>query len=72
MRDDTGACHILAHRRDRLRPAVPVLKIELKTGALYLYRAVPACIYQAFVAALSKGSFYNRWVRDDYPCIRVR
>ncbi|HJR20926.1 MAG TPA: KTSC domain-containing protein [Dongiaceae bacterium] len=49
-----------------------MLKIELKTGALYLYRAVPARIYQAFMAALSKGSFYNRWVRDDYPCIRVR
>jgi hypothetical protein len=72
MRDDTGARHILAHRRDRLRPEFQWLEVELKTGGLYLYREVPARIHQAFMAALSKGSFYNRWVRDDYPFVRVR
>jgi KTSC domain len=48
------------------------LEIELKTGSLYLYREVPAYIHQAFMAALSKGSFYNQYVRDDYPFVRVR
>jgi hypothetical protein len=47
------------------------LEVELTDGAVYLYRGVPARIHQAFVAALSKGSFYNRYVRDDYPFVRV-
>jgi hypothetical protein len=47
------------------------LEVELKSG-LYLYREVPARIHQAFMAALSKGSFYNAWIRDDYPFVRVR
>lgn len=48
------------------------LEVELKSGSLYLYREVPARTHQAFMAALSKGSFYNRWIRDDYPFVRVR
>ena len=48
------------------------LEVELKTGTRYLYREVPAHIHQAFMAALSKGSFYNQWIRDDYPFVRVR
>jgi hypothetical protein len=53
-------------------PTFQWLEVELKTGSLYLYREVPAGIHQAFMAALSKGSFYNAWVRDDYPFVRVR
>ena len=48
------------------------LEVELKAGSLYLYREVPAHIHQAFMAALSKGSFYNQYVRDDYPFVRAR
>ena len=48
------------------------LEVELKTGSLYLYREVPARIHHAFMAALSKGSFYNQWIRDDYQSVRVR
>ena len=48
------------------------LEVELKTGNLYLSREVPAHIHQAFMAALSKGSFYNQWIRDDYPFVRMR
>ena len=53
-------------------PQFQWLEVELKAGGLYLYREVPARIHQAFMAALSKGSFYNAWVRDDYPFVRVR
>ncbi|HKP24061.1 MAG TPA: KTSC domain-containing protein [Dongiaceae bacterium] len=53
-------------------PKFQWLEVELKTGNLYLYREVPANIHQAFMAALSKGSFYNLYVRDDYPFVRVR
>jgi len=53
-------------------PKYQWLEVELKTGNIYLYREVPARIHQAFMAALSKGSFYNQWIRDDYPFVRVR
>jgi hypothetical protein len=53
-------------------PQFQWLEVELKTGSLYLYREVPARIHLAFMAALSKGSFYNSWIRDDYPFVRVR
>jgi hypothetical protein len=53
-------------------PQFQWLEVELKTGKLYLYREVPARIHRAFMAALSKGSFYNSWIRDDYPFVRVR
>ena len=52
-------------------PVYQWLEVELKAGPVYLYRGVPARIHQAFMAALSKGSFYNRYVRDDYPVVRV-
>ena len=53
-------------------PQFQWLEVELKTGTLYLYREVPAHIHQAFMAALSKGSFYNQRIRDDYRFARVR
>ena len=53
-------------------PQFQGLEVELKTGSLYLYREVPAHIHRAFLAALSKGSFYNAWIRDAYPFVRVR
>jgi hypothetical protein len=53
-------------------PKCQWLGVELKTGNLYLYREVPAHIHRAFMAAFSKGSFYNQRIRDDYPFVRVR
>jgi hypothetical protein len=53
-------------------PRCQRLEVELKGGTLYRYRGVPANIHRAFMAALSKGSFYNLYVRDDYPFVRVR
>ena len=53
-------------------PQFQWLEVELKGGALYLYREVPAHVHQAFMAALSKGSFYNQRIRDEYLLVRVR
>jgi hypothetical protein len=53
-------------------PAFRRLEVELTSGRLFLYREVPPRIHQAFMAALSKGSFYNAWIRDEYPFVRVR
>ena len=53
-------------------PMFQWLEVELKTGSVYLYREVPAHIHEAFMAALSKDSFYNSWICDDYPFVLVR
>ena len=40
-------------------------------GRQYDYSGVPPETYAAFRAAFSKGRFFNRHIRDRYPCIRV-
>lgn len=48
------------------------LDIEFVTGRLYSYHDVPARIVAAFRAATSKGSFFNRRIRDHFPFTRKR
>jgi KTSC domain-containing protein len=48
------------------------LDIELRTGRTYRYLEVPAAVHQAFMAAESKGRFYNDHIRDVYLCKRLR
>jgi hypothetical protein len=36
------------------------------TGNRYAYRRVPPDIYDDFRAAFSKGTFFNRHIRDHY------
>lgn len=42
------------------------LDVELTTGRTYRYLDVPLAIYEAFMAAESKGRFYNDHIRDVY------
>lgn len=42
------------------------LTIEFVTGRRYLYLDVPADEVQAFRSAFSKGSYFNRKIRDRY------
>lgn len=42
------------------------LTIEFVTGRRYLYLDVPADEVQAFRSAFSKGSYFNRNIRDCY------
>jgi len=46
--------------------------IELTTGRTYRYLDVPPAIYAAFMAAESKGRFYNDEIRDAYEYRRLR
>ena len=41
------------------------------SGKRYNYRGVPPEIYQAFTRASSKGRYFNRHIRDDYPYAQV-
>jgi hypothetical protein len=42
------------------------LDIELTNGRAYRYLDVPPAIYRAFMAADSKGRYYNDHIRDVY------
>ena len=46
------------------------LDIEFVTGRRYRYHDVPARIAAAFRAATSKGSFFNRRIRDRFAFTR--
>lgn len=48
------------------------LDIEFVTGRLYSYHGVPIRIVTALRAAASKGSFFNRRIRDHFAFTRAR
>ncbi len=43
-----------------------ILEIEFKTGLIYRYRSVPRAKVRAFLAADSKGRYFNAHIRDRY------
>jgi hypothetical protein len=47
------------------------LTIRFHSGAVYRYFTVPRTILEAFLAATSKGTYFNRHIRDDFPYQRV-
>lgn len=47
------------------------LTVRLRSGAVYRYFTVPRSILEAFLAAPSKGTYFNRHIRDAFPYQRV-
>lgn len=47
------------------------LEVEFKHGAIYEYVEVPAEVFDAFLAADSKGSFFNSDIKNSYDFVRV-
>ena len=47
------------------------LDIDFTSGARYRYFAVPAQVFHEFLAADSKGVFFNRRIRSHYPCTKL-
>lgn len=45
------------------------LDVVFTSGRVYRYFAVPADVYQVFLAAESKGRFFNAEIRDCYDFI---
>jgi KTSC domain len=43
------------------------LRLEFRSGAVYLYFNVPVSIYDGLLAADSKGSFFSRQIRSVFP-----
>jgi lysyl-tRNA synthetase class 2 len=42
------------------------LQVTFVTGRTYVYLDVPETVYAAFTASTSKGTFFNRFIRDRY------
>jgi hypothetical protein len=42
------------------------LLITFASGKTYVYDRVPERVNEAFAAASSKGTFFNRYIRDRY------
>jgi hypothetical protein len=43
-----------------------ILQLEFRTRAIYHYYGVPATVYEALLGAASKGSYFNRVIRERF------
>jgi hypothetical protein len=48
-----------------------VLEVEFVSGAVYRYRGVREEVFDLFLAARSKGTYFNWRIRDAYPWEQV-
>jgi hypothetical protein len=51
--------------------ALAVLEIEFVTGQVYRYHAVPRREWHELMQAESKGRYFEAYIRDKYPTMRV-
>jgi hypothetical protein len=52
-------------------PVSKELTVEFVTGRRYIYSGVPGEEVAAMRCAFAKGSFFNRRIRDRYPCREI-
>jgi hypothetical protein len=52
-------------------PETRQLTIEFVTGRRYIYSDVPLDAVEAMRAAFSKGIYFNKRIRDRYPCREI-
>jgi lysyl-tRNA synthetase class 2 len=64
---DSEAIDEIAYDTDR-----STMFVRFTHGGWYSYFAVPARVYEAFVAAESHGRFFHEQARDRYPYRRGR
>uniref|UniRef100_A0AA94EYJ3 KTSC domain-containing protein n=1 Tax=Flavobacterium columnare TaxID=996 RepID=A0AA94EYJ3_9FLAO len=43
-----------------------ILYVKFKSGVLYKYHRVPETVFNSFLNARSKGTFFNLRIRDKY------
>lgn len=47
------------------------LELKFRSGLTYRYFTVPATVVEGFLAAESKGAYFNRHVRNCFPYQRL-
>jgi hypothetical protein len=55
----------------RYDDATNVLEVEFRTGGVYQYFGVPRELYDALMAAESKGRFFNAIIKPRYRYARI-
>lgn len=58
-------------RRFMYVPDTKELTVEFVTGRRYVYSVVPEDDVQAFRSAFAKGTHFNRYIRDHFPCREI-
>jgi KTSC domain len=48
------------------------LEVEFKSGGIYDYAGVPKNVHQRFMAAPSKGRFFDSSIKDKYRTVKMR
>lgn len=48
-------------------PASRTLEMEFHSGGVYQYSGVSGTVFQAFMRAASKGSYFHDHIKDRYP-----
>ena len=51
--------------------ATQTLEVEFLNGSIYQYYNVPENMHSQLVRAVSKGRFFNQYIRVSYPYSRV-
>lgn len=53
-------------------PASRTLEVEFHSGGVYQYSGVPETVYQGFMRAASKGSYFHDHIKERYHFRQVR
>ncbi|MDH7514679.1 MAG: KTSC domain-containing protein [Bacteroidota bacterium] len=53
-------------------PASRTLEVEFNSGGVYQYSGVPETVYQDFMRAASKGSYFHNHIKGRYSNRQVR
>jgi hypothetical protein len=52
--------------------ASQALEVEFTSAGIYRYDSVPISLHQRFMAAQSKGRFFDSFVKDKYRTTKLR
>jgi hypothetical protein len=48
------------------------MEITFRRGGVYEYRGVPEEVYRALMNADSLGTYFRDFIKDKYPCEKIR
>jgi hypothetical protein len=47
------------------------LQLDFRDGTRYLYSGIAPTLYRELLLAVSKGSFFNRHIRGQFPYVKI-
>ena len=48
-----------------------LLRLQFRSGAYYVYSAVPPQVFQDLLDSPSKGTYFNRYIRNLYAFVKA-